>query len=545
MKKFFSSVLCLALAGMNVSAQVSIDAISVDYAERRITITGKTDALDQRIGLYVSSGDDSAAFLQQMPESGGEYSFTAGLDRRFVDHELDVKVSQLGEETVCKNVYLYTQKDISEWLGEINSATDATTLREATEAKFDTVLKNLVNAEEVNTYSNEIYRLLLNFKKTYTVSVDEYAEDIKKAIAVAKVNSIGETELKEYFKLSENRALLGIENEPIDTAYERILLYRANKALAETIDGTGAGFMSPNEVSLAVCEADAIARINAAKAAEVRGILKEYEAVFEKVSTDFAVILADVNEVTARAVTGTAVTSLSEIITKLRASIAAQRVTDSELSGDNGYKGGGGGSPVRMDGSLATAAPEIKAESNSDYLDMQGYEWAEEAVSELSKLGVINGTGDGCFAPGNYISREEFIKMAVVLLGSYDSSAECEFADVKKDDWFYPYVASAVKAGICEGNGGGFGAGEKITRQDLTTVLGRALASYGTVFTASDDSFTDKDSISGYAREYVDGFKALGLISGMPDGSFMPIQNATRAESAVIIYNVYKFMRGK
>ena len=52
--------------------------------------------------------------------------------------------------------------------------------------------------------------------------------------------------------------------------------------------------------------------------------------------------------------------------------------------------------------------------------------------------------------------------------------------------------------------------------------------------------FSDAETISGWAREYVRQAAGLGLMQGMNDGRFDPMGNATRAQSAVVIFRLGK-----
>ena len=62
---------------------------------------------------------------------------------------------------------------------------------------------------------------------------------------------------------------------------------------------------------------------------------------------------------------------------------------------------------------------------------------------------------------------------------------------------------------------------------------------------AAIDSFTDDGDISDYAKDSVYALKNPGLINGMGDGSFMPRANATRAQTAQILYSVSLFMKSR
>ena len=68
----------------------------------------------------------------------------------------------------------------------------------------------------------------------------------------------------------------------------------------------------------------------------------------------------------------------------------------------------------------------------------------------------------------------------------------------------------------------------------------RALGDKLEVRTEKTD-FTDYTAIEDYARKSVGILGAADIISGMPDGSFAPKANTTRAEAAALIYRaVYK-----
>ncbi|MNP76292.1 hypothetical protein D3C76_1735020 [compost metagenome] len=50
-----------------------------------------------------------------------------------------------------------------------------------------------------------------------------------------------------------------------------------------------------------------------------------------------------------------------------------------------------------------------------------------------------------------------------------------------------------------------------------------------------DMVFVDNAEIAGYAKEAVASMQQLGLLKGMPDGTFAPKETANRAQGAVAI----------
>ncbi len=161
------------------------------------------------------------------------------------------------------------------------------------------------------------------------------------------------------------------------------------------------------------------------------------------------------------------------------------------------------------------------------------YRWAVDSIATLKDLGVINGNENGDFVPAGEITRAEFTKMMVVLLGLEITEEAPAFADCAADAWFAPYVAAAAKAGIINGvSETEFAPDATITREQACTILGRAL---GLTDAEVEAAFTDAGEISDYAESFVAALAKLGIINGYEDGSFAPANNITRAEAAKIL----------
>ena len=113
--------------------------------------------------------------------------------------------------------------------------------------------------------------------------------------------------------------------------------------------------------------------------------------------------------------------------------------------------------------------------------------------------------------------------------------------DVKSDDWFAPYVGVAAKVGIIVGSDGKFRPNDTITREEMAVIIVKAYTYLGGKgANGAIDNFSDKNSISAWAKAYVDSAASVGLISGMGDGTFGPKANATRAQAASVVYRVIK-----
>ena len=163
--------------------------------------------------------------------------------------------------------------------------------------------------------------------------------------------------------------------------------------------------------------------------------------------------------------------------------------------------------------------------------------WAAKDIYTLKDAGIIGGKSATEFDPEGDVTRAEFAKMVVGLFGYKATSDAVNFEDCKAEDWFTPYVAAGVEAGVIKGvSDTEFAPNATITREDACTILGRAL---NKVAQSNELKFTDADKVAEYAAPYVALLSELGYVNGYEDGSFAPTNNITRAEAAKIIAGIY------
>lgn len=174
------------------------------------------------------------------------------------------------------------------------------------------------------------------------------------------------------------------------------------------------------------------------------------------------------------------------------------------------------------------------------FTDINEFSWAKEAIEALYEKKVVNGMGDGTFGGARQVSRADF---TVMLLRATGKTAEIKdnFDDVKKEDYFYKEIGMAKALSYAGGLGDNkFAPRNNISRQDMAVMVYRVLKEEGKIKTASFDEklFSDGETIKDYAKEAVAALSNAKIINGYEDGSFRPFGNATRAETAVVIYKV-------
>lgn len=170
--------------------------------------------------------------------------------------------------------------------------------------------------------------------------------------------------------------------------------------------------------------------------------------------------------------------------------------------------------------------------------DIEGH-WAENDIYRMVALGSINGNPDGTFKPNSSVTRAEFVTMLMKSLiktnqGVLEGSNK--FADAK-GHWAESYIGAAVDAGIVNGTSETtFEPNANITRQEMAVMIVNALKfenKQGSV------SGADTNQIATWASNAVDICNDYGLMTYDSDNKFYPLNNATRAEAATVLWRAF------
>lgn len=176
--------------------------------------------------------------------------------------------------------------------------------------------------------------------------------------------------------------------------------------------------------------------------------------------------------------------------------------------------------------------------------DLTGYDWAQEAITELFNRDIINGVSDFSFAPASNVTREQFAKMMCVAFAIEAGAEKPAFSDVPDNAWFYPYVTTMASRQLVLGIGNGqFGSGRNITRQDMAVMMFRIGEMLGMFdrSTSRNSTFEDDRYIASYAKTAVITLQENGIIQGNELNCFNPTMSATRAEAAQMLYRCYQY----
>ena len=207
-------------------------------------------------------------------------------------------------------------------------------------------------------------------------------------------------------------------------------------------------------------------------------------------------------------------------------------------SSGGGNTGGKGSNKNQYTGSVMVTVPQQeKADKTGVFSDIDSVPWAKEHIENMYFSGIISGKEEGRFFPNDKVTREEFAKMVTLAFKMNLIDDEFPFTDVLESDWSYTYVKTAYLAGVTNGIGNNlFGKTDKITRQDLCTMVYRAVqAGAYNLPENTSVNIKDENEIAYYAKEAVEKMVRAGIISGDENQNFNPRIYATRAEAAKII----------
>lgn len=191
---------------------------------------------------------------------------------------------------------------------------------------------------------------------------------------------------------------------------------------------------------------------------------------------------------------------------------------------------------------LCSMAVGVKAAPSSPYRDVSTSFWGYEDVMYVTDQQLMMGVDVGSFAPNMTLSRGMLATVLWRVQGSPYVKEAAPFNDLTQD-WYKMPVAWAAKNGIVNGVGNGrFAPEDDITREQLVVMLYRYTESCDYVMEGSValTRFKDQATVSSWATAAMKWGVGNGLINGMEDPSGNPIlaptATCTRAQAAAMIH---------
>ena len=190
----------------------------------------------------------------------------------------------------------------------------------------------------------------------------------------------------------------------------------------------------------------------------------------------------------------------------------------------------------------------IRSYSNSVYVTLQNAiafedverHWGRADIGLAAAKGLVEGVGNGKFAPDTPVTRAEFAAMLVRALGRWaPAGMEAPYEDVKRDAWYFDAIATAKELGLLDfANGAGFNPDQPLIREEMASMLAAAVALEQPTATAEEVDLNEYGDIGDVNTAYLDDIRLvvrLNIMIGTSGDTFSPKGETTRAQAAVVL----------
>lgn len=541
---------------------ISINNISADSKSGEITVSGiLSDAqpgayltvkiLDKGKSLSSVSAGDIINIGDAVSDSGGSftYRFKMPPGSGATDASQKYVIVIDGDSYKTQTAYLNYADEaaINAALNDMKASSSAAELLSKLEQYKDTVINLPLYSDRsvmTDTAKAETAQLLFGGKQTAFGSYEAFEAALKSAAVISALRSASDIAV---FKdiVSGYNDVIGLELD--NGIFVNIDIIKDKESVYGMLFNARNTFTDYSQIGKIFLQDVFSEAINQGGKSNVETVITAFNGFMTECDSSIAAVYSKYKS--ANAVNKAYVASEMYKITPASYNDLTDKfksaVNSLSSSGSNTSSGGGGGG-----GGGGASAPETVIYDkdtvrvgNAVMKDIGEAEWARESIENLAQRGILCGYGDE-FRPNNSITRGEFVKVVVTAFDLLDENASADFADIR-GHWAYPYIASAHNAGIVNGIGDNlFGADEYISRQDMAAMIARLAESIGKTLPTVNEAaeFSDEAMISDYAAEAVDMVRKAGIINGYEDNTFRPAQNATRAETAKIIYSLINIL---
>lgn len=170
--------------------------------------------------------------------------------------------------------------------------------------------------------------------------------------------------------------------------------------------------------------------------------------------------------------------------------------------------------------------------------------WGKDSIDYVVGRGLLSGTSKTTFAPNTAMTRGMLVtalgRLAGVDVKAYTTNS---FTDVKADSTFRPYIEWARSKGIIQGIGNGqFAPDRAVTREEIAVIFANfaKATGYKLPVTRTATTYADASSIGSAYKTAVTTMQQAGIMMGGTGNKFNPKSSATRAEVSSVLHRYIK-----
>lgn len=164
--------------------------------------------------------------------------------------------------------------------------------------------------------------------------------------------------------------------------------------------------------------------------------------------------------------------------------------------------------------------------------------WYYDAVYAAYDAGLMNGVGEGLFAPNATLDRATLATVLYREAGESAAKGTASFTDIAEGQWYTDAVNWAAEQGVVNGYPDGtFRPEAPITRQEMATMLYR-LAKAEKVEEDKLASFPDAESVADWAKDAMNWAVSTEIVNGSTHDDKVnyldPTATALRCQAAAV-----------
>jgi len=188
------------------------------------------------------------------------------------------------------------------------------------------------------------------------------------------------------------------------------------------------------------------------------------------------------------------------------------------------------------------ASKYTMVKNKKSYSDV-GNSWAKDEINNLLGKGISNPAKE--FKPDDSLTREEFAAWISRAYGLKAKDVTEEFGDVDQSNPYYKEISNAFEQGLILGKGGDeFAPDEVITREEMATLIARAITNYNDVKIPNYgkekfSTLVDSSETSEWAVANVMLMVDMGLMEPDENNEFNPDEPITKEAAAAIFDKLY------
>lgn len=172
------------------------------------------------------------------------------------------------------------------------------------------------------------------------------------------------------------------------------------------------------------------------------------------------------------------------------------------------------------------------------FVDVPDDQWYYNDVRFVYESGLFSGVSDIMFCPDDTMNRGMMTTVLHRVAGKPETSYSQIFSDVPDEQWYTAGTVWCAKMGIVNGIGEGmFAPDMTVTRQQIAVMLYNyaVKTDLAAVERADLSAFPDAETVGPWARDAVSWAVGAGIINGS-GGFLLPEEGAQRAQVAAMLH---------